>query len=158
MAGQRTQIADLQRRLSQETAELEAARDEVRRFSERLSIADKRVVMLEADVEQARQKLVVTDRENSALQTSLESATNDTTRLSRKIVEAENSVTVMQGRVRQMEPNLAEANSERPRLSIAFDELTERHQGELKTQKADSKPCNRVPPPPKSCSTRRAAA
>ena len=102
-AAQRTQISDLQRRLAQEMGEREATREEARRFSERLTIADKRVVQLEADVESARHRLLVAEREKSSLQTSLDNSANDSARMSRKIVEAENTITVMQGRLRQME-------------------------------------------------------
>src|SRR4030095_3637952 len=43
-AAQRTQISELQRGLAKEMGEREATREEARRFSERLTIADKRVV------------------------------------------------------------------------------------------------------------------
>ena len=114
MPRQRTQISDLQRRLTQETAEREAARDEARRFSERLSIADKRVVQLEADVDTAAPAALVAEREKSSLQTSLESATNDTARSRARSSRRKTPSRSCRAGVRQMETNLADANSERP--------------------------------------------
>jgi len=134
IASRRAQIADLEARLTQETTESKAARDENRRLGERLTAADKRIVQLEADVNNTRQKLVLAEDEKRSLQSSLDKSIADGGRLSRRLAEAESSLTATQGRLRHVETNFAEAHAERTRLTATLDELNERHNNEITTQ------------------------
>ena len=134
ITARRAQIADLEGRLAQETADSKAQRDEIRRLGERLAVANKRAVQLEAELNNARQKLVQSEDEKRALQASLDKSTTEGARLSRRLAEAESSLTETQGRLRHVEANFAEINTERERLATALDELKERHNNELATQ------------------------
>jgi crescentin len=134
IAARRAQIAELEGRLAQEQAETKALRDETRRLNDRHVTNDKRIVQLEADLNAARQKLVLSDDEKRSVQSSLDKAVAECARLSRRLAEAEGNYTTVQGRLRLVEGNLAEVISERGRLSHALDEVNERHQGELTTQ------------------------
>jgi len=134
ITARRARIADLEGRLAQETTDSNAQRDEIRRFGERLVIANKRTVQLEADLNNTRQKLVQSEDEKRALQSSLDKSIADSTRLSRRLAEAESSLTEVQGRLRHVEANFAEISTERERLVTTLDELTERYNNELATQ------------------------
>ena len=120
--------------MAQETGDSKAQRDEVRRLGERLVIANKHTVQLEADLNNARQKLVQSEDEKRALQSSLDKSIADGARLSRRLAEAEGSLNETQGRLRHVEANFAEINTERERLAATLDELKERHNSELATQ------------------------
>jgi crescentin len=128
-------IADLERRLQQETAEREATREENRRFGERLAAADKRIVQLESDTNTGRQKLLLADQEKASLQGALDQAHSENARTSRRLLETENALAAAQTRMRQIETNYTEANAERVRLAAAIEESAERHQNELNTQR-----------------------
>ena len=135
IAARRAQIADLEGRLAQETAETTALRDENRRFDERLTAVNKRVISLEADLNAARQRLLMADDEKRAQQASLDKMSSDSARLARKLTETEASLNATQGRLRHVEANFAEINNERARLVTALDEANERHDHELTNQR-----------------------
>jgi crescentin len=59
----------------------------------------------------------------------------ESARVSRKLVETEASLTATQGRLRHVEGTVAELNTERSRLTAAFDEANERHEHEVTTQR-----------------------
>lgn len=130
----RAYTADLELRLQQEAKEREAILEENRRFGERLTAADKRIVQLESDTSTGRQKLLLSEQEKASLQASLDQAYSEQARTTRRLLEAENAITAGQTRVRQIEVNYAEAHSERTRLAAAMEEANERHQSELNTQ------------------------
>jgi len=132
VATQRAQIADLEGRLQHETAETKALREENRRFDERMVAADKRIVQFEFEVNSVRQRLVISEDEKRALQSALDRTVSETTR---RLAEAESSLTMVQGRLRHVEANFTEANTERSRLASILDELKERHENELSTQR-----------------------
>ncbi|MDO8533433.1 MAG: hypothetical protein Q7S17_01655 [Xanthobacteraceae bacterium] len=135
LAARRLQIADLERRLLQETKEQATAREKNRGLSERLADADRRIVALESDINMLRQNLQVAEQEKISLRASLDQTYNESARISRRVLEAENALAVMQTRLRQTETNLAEASAERARLAGALDEANERHQNEITTQR-----------------------
>jgi len=135
VAARRAQIIDLEARLAQETGESKALRDEHRRLSERLAATDKRIVALESDLNGLRQRLLMAEDEKRAQQLSLNKASADAASLQRKLVETEASLSAAQGRLRHVEANFAELNTERARLVSALDEVNERHEHELTSQR-----------------------
>ena len=135
IAARRAQIADLEGRLQQETGENNALREEVKRLDERLTAANKRIIMLESDINAARQRLLMADDERRAQQTSLDKASSDAARLARKLSETEAALGTAQSRLRQVEGNFAEVSNERTRLANALDEATERHNHESTSQR-----------------------
>ncbi|MBV9262414.1 MAG: hypothetical protein JO205_13700 [Pseudolabrys sp.] len=135
LAARRAQIADLEARLAQETTAASGLREENRRYNERQLVLDKRIVALETELNNARQKLVMTEDEKRTLQSALDKSIADTGRLSRRLAEAETSLTATQGRLRHVEANFAELNTERARLAATLDDINERHSNELATQR-----------------------
>lgn len=134
IAARTAQIAELETRLGQEAAEAKVARDEAHRLDQRLVTADKRIVSLESDVNNTRQRLVLAEDERHALQTSLDKSVAEAARLSRRLTEAENAANSLQGRLRHAEASLQESTTDRARLAAMLDELKERHAAELTTQ------------------------
>jgi crescentin len=135
IAARRAQIADLEGRLTQETGESHALREESRRLDERLTAMNKRVIALESDLNAARQRLLMADDEKRAQAATLDKMSSDAARLSRKLTETEASLNATQGRLRHVEGNYAELNNERARLVSALDESSERHNHELTSQR-----------------------
>jgi crescentin len=135
IAARRAQIADLEGRLTQETGESHALREENRRLDERLTTMNKRVIALESDLNAARQRLLMADDEKRAQAATLDKMSSDAARLSRKLTETEASLNATQGRLRHVEGNYAELNNERARLVSALDESSERHNHELTSQR-----------------------
>jgi chromosome segregation ATPase len=135
IAARRAQIVDLEARLAQETGEGKALREENRRLDERYSVADKRVVALESELNGARQRLLMLEDEKRAQQISLDKMSAESARLSRKLAETEANLTATQGRLRHVDGTVAELNTERTRLAGALDEANERHEHELTTQR-----------------------
>ena len=135
IATRRAQIVDLEARLAQETGEGKALREENRRLDERLSNADKRVVALKSEINGARQRLLMIEDEKRSQQISLDKISAETARVSRKLAETEASLTATHGRLRHVEGNFAELSTERARLANAIEEINERHDHELTTQR-----------------------
>jgi chromosome segregation ATPase len=135
IAARRAQIADLEGRLTQETGESQALREENRRLDERLTALNKRIITLESDLNAARQRLLMADDEKRAQQATLDKMNSDASRLSRKLAETEASLSATQGRLRHVEGNFTEVNNERARLVSALDESNERHDHELTSQR-----------------------
>jgi len=129
------EIADLQRRIQHDAADLQNTREENRRLGERVAAADKKTVQIEAELEAARQKVMLSERERGALQASLDEALADQARTSRRLIEADNALTASNTRLRQIETALSQAESERTRLTQAADEIKEKLQNELNTQR-----------------------
>jgi chromosome segregation ATPase len=125
----------LEARLAQETGEGKALREENRRLDERHSTASKRVVVLESELNGARQRLLMIEDEKRAQQISLDKISAEAARISRKLAETEASLTATQGRLRHVEGNFAELSTERARLANAIEESNERHDHELTTQR-----------------------
>ncbi len=135
VAARRAQIGELETRLAQESNDNRALREENQRLDDRLLTSEKRIVVLESDVNSARQRLLVTEDEKRALQASLDKTITEAARLSRKLAETETSLTTVHGRLRNVEANYAEANTERARLSNALDETKERNEHERNSQR-----------------------
>lgn len=135
LQAKRAQITDLEFTLQQESATSKKFAEENRRLNERLAAADKRGTQFEAELHAARQKLALLEDERRAVQLSLDKQIGDSARLSRRLAEAEANHSAVQGRLRHVESNLAELTSERARLASSIEEINERHQGELATQR-----------------------
>jgi chromosome segregation ATPase len=135
IAARRAQIADLDCRLMQETGESSALREEVKRLDERLTAASKRIIALDSDINATRQRLLMAEDEKRAQQASLDKSSADAARLARKLTETEASLTAAQNRLRQVEGNFAELSNERSRLTAALDEVNERHNHEITSQR-----------------------
>jgi chromosome segregation ATPase len=135
VAARRAQIVELEARLAQETGERKALTEENRRLNERLQAAEKRIITLESDLNGARQRLLIADDEKRAHQTMLDRASSEAAQLSRKLAETEASLNAAQGRLRHVEANFAELSTERNRLAAALDEVNERHDHELTSQR-----------------------
>jgi chromosome segregation protein len=93
------------------------------------------VVVLESELNGARQRLLIIEDEKRAHQISLDKMSSEAARVSRKLAETEANLTATQGRLRHMEGNFAELGNERARLATALDEAKERHEHELTTQR-----------------------
>ncbi len=109
-------------------------REENRRNNERQVGLDKKIVQLETELNDARQRLVMAEDEKRSLQSSLDKSVADAARLARRLAEAESGLTATQGRLRNVEANFAELNTERARLAATLDEINERHANALTTQ------------------------
>jgi crescentin len=131
----RAQIADLEGQLAQEVGEGKALREETNRLDERLTAADKRIIALESDLNDARQRLLIAEDEKRAQQGLLDKASAEAARLSRKLAEAEASLNAAQSRLRHVEGNFAELNTERGRLTRALEEANERSDHERANQR-----------------------
>jgi crescentin len=130
VAARRAQIGELESRLGQESNDTRALREENQRLDDRLLAAEKRIVVLESDLNSTRQRLLMAEDEKRALQASLDKSVTDAARLTRKLAETENSLTTVHGRLRNVEANFAEISTERGRLSTALEETHERHEHE----------------------------
>lgn len=135
VAARRAQIADLEGRLAHESGENAVLRDENRRLDERATTLGKRIVSLEADINAARQRLMMADDEKRTQQALLDKMSADAARLARKLSETEQALNAAQSRLRQVEGNFTELNGERGRLAAALDEMQERHNHELTSQR-----------------------
>ncbi len=135
VAARRAQISELESRLVQEVGDNNALREESQRLDDRLMAAEKRIVVLEADINSARQRLLMTEDEKRVLQACLDKSVTDAARLSRKLSETETSLVAAHGRLRNVEANFAETNTERARLATALDESNERHEHERNSQR-----------------------
>ncbi len=135
IAARRAQIADLEAQLAQEIGESKALRDENNHLDERLTAADKRIIALESDLNDARQRLLIAEDEKRAQQGMLDKAGAEAARLARKLAETEASLNAAQGRLRHVEGNFAELNIERARLARALEEANERSDHERANQR-----------------------
>jgi len=135
VAARRAQIADLEAQLAQEIGESKALRDENNHLDERLTAADKRIIALESDLNDARQRLLIAEDEKRAQQGMLDKAGAEAARLARKLAETEASLNTAQGRLRHVEGNFAELNIERARLARALEEANERGDHERANQR-----------------------
>jgi chromosome segregation ATPase len=135
VAARRAQIAELESRLSQSEGDKQALSDENRRLDDRLIGSEKRLVVLESDLNSTRQRLLVTEDERRTLQESLDKTISDAARTQRKLAEAETSLTTVHGRLRHVEGNFAEVAAERARLANALEEAHERHEHERNSQR-----------------------
>jgi len=137
LTARRTQIADLQRRVQQQSADLQLARDENRRLNERMSLTDKRAVQLESDAEAIRQKFMVSEKERTTIQTSFDKALAELTQVSHRLLDTDKALAATQIRMQKAELALAEAQAERHRLATALDDANQKHQSEINSHRSN---------------------
>lgn len=135
LASRRAQIADLEARLNQESAETRLMRDENKRLDERLVATDKRIIALEGDIATNRQRLMMAEDEKQAQHLAFEKSSAEAARLARKLAETESALSATQARLRTTEAHSVEMSAERTRLASALDESTERHEQEIATHR-----------------------
>lgn len=126
----RAEIANLESQLAQEAANGRALSEANQILLDHANAADKRIVELQSDGAQAREKLLLVENDKRSLQTALDQTLAETSRLSRRLTESENALTAARARLEQMDISLAAAENERATLATARDEANERHQSE----------------------------
>ena len=132
----RGQIVDLQRLIQQITCDLQAARDDNLRLTERVAGLDKRLVQLEAEAHAAQQQLQLAEHEKAALSGSLDKALAETVDLTRKLSDNDKTLTSTQRRLSQLETAFGEIQSERTKLVAALAETTEKYHSDMLAQNA----------------------
>jgi chromosome segregation ATPase len=126
----RSEIANLESQLAQETANGRALSEANQILVDHANSADKRIVELQSDAAQAREKLLLVENDKRSLQTALDQTLAENSRLSRRLTESENALTAARARLEQMDISLAAVENERATLATARDEANERHQSE----------------------------
>jgi crescentin len=134
IATKRTEIAELESKLSAETIARQALADEHRIITDQAQIAGRRLGTLEAEIVAARQKLALSDDERRSLQSSLDQTVGEVSRISRQLADNNNILAAAQTRLAQLETALADTEAERARLVGALDEANERHRSESSAQ------------------------
>jgi len=137
LAARHAQIADLQGRVLQQGGEIQVARDENRRLSERVALADKQTVQLEGEGEATRQKLTVSENERTTIQMSLDKAHADMTQMSQRLLDTDKSLATIKIRMQNTEQMLTDTQTERHRLATALDDAKQKHQNEIISQKSN---------------------
>jgi chromosome segregation ATPase len=137
LATRRSQVADLQRRLQQQGADLQVAREENRRFGERMTLTDKRTVQLESETAALQQKFLITDKERTTLQASLEKAYAELSQVSQRLLDTDKALSSTQMRMQKAEVALSEAQAERHRLAAAVDDINQKHQNEISAHRTN---------------------
>jgi crescentin len=126
----RAEIANLESQLAQEAANGRALSEANQILLDHSNAADKRIVELQSETAQTREKLLLLENDRRSLQTALDQTLAETSRLSRRLTESENGLTAARARIEQMDISLAAAENERATLATARDESNERHQSE----------------------------
>lgn len=136
LAARRSHIAELQRHVQQQGADLQQHRAENLRLNDRVATADKRTVQLEGETQAAQQKAMQLAQERAVLQASLDKAHADLAQTARKLTDTDRALTQTQARLKTVEASLAEAQSERFRLTAALDEANHKYRDEITMQNA----------------------
>ena len=132
----RNAIVELQRHVQQTTSDLQTAREETRKFGERIATADKRTVQLEGATKTAQQKAMQAEQERNAVQGALDNALAELAQTARKLTETDKSLTMTTARLKLAETGLVEAQAERARLSATLDEANQKHLDEIAQQRS----------------------
>jgi chromosome segregation ATPase len=131
LAARRAQITELQGIVQQQSADLQATREENRRFLERITTVEHHAVRLEAEASAAQQNLQLSEQERQTVKAQLEKSLAETAQLSRKLLDAGKALAASQKRLSQIEAAFGEAQTERARLSSALDEANERYRADM---------------------------
>lgn len=127
LSARRSQIAELQRHVQAQSADLQQSREENRRHVERVTATDKRMVQLEGEARSAQQKAMQSFQECAAVQAALNKAHSELSLTGRRLTESDKTLAATQARLKAVEAGLAEAQSERQQLSAALDEANHKH-------------------------------
>jgi len=134
LSARRSQIAELQRHVQSQSADLQQSREENRRNIERVASTDKRMVQLEGEARSAQQKAMQSLQECAAVQAALNKAHSELALTGRRLTETDKTLTATQSRLKTVEAGLAEAQADRQRLSAALDEANHKHRDAMNTQ------------------------
>ena len=129
-----TQISELERQLTQETAERRSVTEARRLLQDQFDTGEQRISELEGELAAAQEKLALLEDEKRQLQLSVDQALNETARLTRRLTESENTLTATRAQLGKVEASFAEAYAERGRLGALLDESKEQHQAERNSQ------------------------
>src|SRR5207237_516468 len=127
LAARRSHIAELQRHVQAQGADLQQSRDENRRHVERVAATDRRLVQLEGEARSAQQKTMQSLQECAAVQAALDKAHSELSLTGRRLTESDKTLAATQARLKAVEASLAETQAERQRLSAALDEANHKH-------------------------------
>jgi len=136
LAARRNHIAELQRHVQQQSADLQQHRIENSRLTERVTAADRRAVQLEGEAQAAQQRSLQSAQERIALQAALDKAHTELAQTARKLTETDKALTQTQARLKTVEASLSEAQADRIRLSAALDEANHKYRDEVTMQNA----------------------
>jgi chromosome segregation ATPase len=131
LAGYRTRTAELQNLAQRLAAELQSGRNENLRLGERVAVADRKIVQLEAEMQTVQQQARQIGHERAAVQASLDKAFDELAQTARRLTEAEKAHASTAARLQAAERNLADAQAERSQLSATLDETVHQHRDKL---------------------------
>ena len=134
LAARRSHIAELQRHVQAQGADLQQTRDENRRHVDRVAAADRKMVQLEGEARSAQQKAMQSLQECAAVQAALDKAHSELSLTARRLTESEKTLAATQMRLKAVEANLAETQADRQRLSAALDEANHKHLDSMNMQ------------------------
>jgi chromosome segregation ATPase len=134
LAARRSHIAELQRHVQEQGADLQQTREENRRNLERVAAAGRRAVQLEGEAQAAQQKAMQSAQEGVAMQAALDKAHAELAQTARRLTESDKTLNATQARFEIMEASLTEAQAERARLSAALDEANHKYLDAMNTQ------------------------
>lgn len=138
IASYRVHVAELQKHAEQQGADLQLAQEEARRYAERMSDADSRMVQLEGEVEAAQQKTLQAIEERAAVKAALDKSHSELAQTARRLTETEKARAATLSRLKIAEASLAQAQAEHAELSELLDETNHRHREETIAQTSRS--------------------
>jgi len=124
------QIVEIERQLTQESAQRRSLTEGRRILEEQYDIAEKRNIELDSELAGAREKLALLEDEKRSLQAAVDQSLNESARLTRRLTESENNLTATRAQLGKVEASFAEAYAERGRLAAALAESKEQHQAD----------------------------
>jgi len=134
LAARRNHIAELQRNLQTQGADLQQSREENRGHIARGAAADRRMVQLEGEARSAQQKAMQSLQECAAVQAALDKAHSELALTGRRLTESEKTLLATQTRLKAVEAAHAETLAERQRLSAALDDANHKHADAINMQ------------------------
>ena len=132
----RTQLANLERQLAAESAQRQSLADDNRTFGEQIAVADKKIVLLESEIQGTRANLVLSEDEKRAIQKSLEQNVGEVSRLSRRLSDTDGDLAAARAKIAQLETTLKDNAAERGRIVNKLEETIERQRTENNTLSA----------------------
>jgi chromosome segregation ATPase len=128
---QRAALAQATKQLADEAAKVRRLSDEKALLGERLDASDKRIVALEAELAQARERVALLENDSASLRAALDKTLAESSRSSRLLAESNSALADIRANLEQTERSLALTEAERIRLVTACDEANERRQSEV---------------------------
>jgi DNA repair exonuclease SbcCD ATPase subunit len=136
------QVADLCNIREQQAAALVIARDEIDRLSKSIAVLQDTIAQQETEAAAAKQKLILSDKEEATLRAQLDKALNESAELLQRLLSAETAfndreiaITSAQESVEPLKAELAAKTAETVRLAAALEEANQRPRNELDQQR-----------------------